>query len=319
MAKKSFRKNKYWWVACREKIVFLCLLAIIFVVTPQKQGTVAIASFPEIPQKHTNTLPIPSPAPYPMNTTGIQPPEVTAHAVDIVDVQSGVSLYTKNDREPLAPASTTKIMTAMVALDHFNPDDIITIREATLSSAVMDLIPNERITVENLLYGLLIPSSNDAAYALAEFFPGGESAFMEEMNRKAKELGLTQTNFTNPVGFDDPNHIMSAHDLARMSRLSMQYPLISKIVAIPAITVSDEDHMYFHTLRTTNQLLGIIPGVSGIKTGSTPMAGENLVTLVERNGKKVIIIALNSQDRFTDTESLINWVFSNHQWIQYGL
>lgn len=320
MAKKGFRSNKFWWVKSREKIIFLFLLALVFVITPKKEGEIVRAAFPEFPQIRQEPLPIPTPAPYPVNVTGIQPLEsISAYSVTVVDVLSGVVMYRKNDEERLAPASTTKLMTAMVALDEYKPEDIVTVKEATLSGQIMYLEPGERMTVEYLLYGLLIHSANDAAYVLAQHHPLGPQAFMNKMNEKAKELSLTNTKFTNPAGFDDDSHLMSAKDIARMSRFAMQYPLIAKIVAIPAITISDVDHKNFHQLRTTNLLLGKIPGVAGVKTGSTPQAGENLVTLIERDGRKVIIVALRSKDRFSDTELLINWIFSNHQWLQYGL
>jgi D-alanyl-D-alanine carboxypeptidase len=210
-------------------------------------------------------------------------------------------------------------MTAMVALDLYKPEDIVTVQTATLSGQIMDLQVGERISVEHLLYGLLISSANDASYILAQHHPQGPAGFMEAMNTKAAALGLSNTFFVNPAGFDDDLHKMSAADVATMARFAMNYPLIRKIVSIPLITVHDESYSIFHTLRNTNQLLEKIPGVSGIKTGFTQAAGENLVTKVERNGREIIIVTLRSQARFADTETLISWVFSNFQWLQYGL
>jgi D-alanyl-D-alanine carboxypeptidase (penicillin-binding protein 5/6) len=183
----------------------------------------------------------------------------------------------------------------------------------------MGLIPGERITVENLLYGSLIHSGNDAAWALADHYPGGEQKFVEAMNAKAKELHLTQSQFTNPVGYDNPNHKMSPVDLALLGEAALNNKVIAKMVAIPSITISDVTHTYFHQLKNVNELLGKIPGVGGIKTGWTEEAGENLITLVERSGHRVIIVVLHSQDRFGDTSNLINWIFNNYQWKVYSV
>jgi D-alanyl-D-alanine carboxypeptidase (penicillin-binding protein 5/6) len=178
----------------------------------------------------------------------------------------------------------------------------------------MGLVPGERITVENLLYGTLIHSGNDAAYALAAHHPQGMQAFIEAMNAKAKALHLNHSHFTNPAGFEDAAHKMTAVDLSRLATVALTHPEVAKIVAIPQITISDVTYTYFHPLKNVNQLLGKIPGVGGIKTGWTEEAGENLVTLVDRNGHKVIIVVLHSQDRFADTITLINWIYSNYKW-----
>ncbi|MBI3955942.1 D-alanyl-D-alanine carboxypeptidase, partial [Candidatus Gottesmanbacteria bacterium] len=220
----------------------------------------------------------------------------------------------RNSYEPFAPASTTKILTALVALDAYSLDDVLTVKTLMNNGQTMKLVSGERMTVENLLYGTLIQSGNDAAWALAENYPGGVSAFVAAMNEKAKALHLTQSRFTNPVGFDDPNHTMTPMDLARLATVALSHKTIAKMVAIPQITISDVTHTYFHNLTNVNQLLGKIPGVGGIKTGWTEGAGENLVTLVERGGRRVIIVVLKSKDRFTDTTKLIDWVFVNHRW-----
>ena len=134
------------------------------------------------------------------------------------------------------------------------------------------------------------------------------------MNAKAKALHLEKSSFTNPVGFDDPLHIMTPTDLTRLAAFALSNKTIAKMVAIPQITVSDVTHTYFHALANVNQLLGKIPGVGGIKTGWTEEAGENLVTLVERNGHRVILVVLHSLDRFADTSYLIDWVFTQFTW-----
>lgn len=296
-----------------DKILFLLVFGAFIFVTP---GQNVYLTSPE----NINMLPpwpfaVPTPAQYPVNETGAYPgPEVTATGVVVLDVDSGVYLYKRNENELLSPASTTKLLTALVALDNYHLDDVVTVKNIVNDGQVMGLVPGEQITVENLLYGALIHSGNDAAWALADYYPGGVPKFVDAMNEKARELHLTQSHFTNPVGYDDPSHKMSPIDLALLGEAALNNKVIAKMVAIPAITISDVTHTYFHPLKNVNELLGKIPGVGGIKTGWTEEAGENLITLVERNGHRVITVVLHSQDRFGDTSTLINWIFSNYQW-----
>jgi len=261
---------------------------------------------------------VPTPAPYPVNKTGLLPGfEVSAKSVVVQDLTSGVYVYKRNSTEKLAPASTTKVISALVVLDTMNLDDVVTVGPIMHDGQVMGLVEGERITVENLLYGMLIQSGNDAGYALAAYYPGGLEAFVGAMNNKARDLHLSNSHFANPVGYDDPNHYMTAEDLSRLADVALSNKTIAKMVGIPQITVSDVTHTYFHKLSNVNQLLGKIPGVAGIKTGWTEEAGENLVTLIERNGRRVIIVVLKSADRFNDTITLINWTFANIEWQTY--
>jgi len=214
----------------------------------------------------------------------------------------------------LSPASTTKLLTALVALDVYKPEDVVTIGILSVNGQSMGLVSGEKITVENLLYGSLVQSGNDAAQALAEFYPEGVDRFVEKMNEKAKTLHMDQSHFTNSMGFDGPEHKVTPKDLSLLALAAIQNKVIAKIVAIPQITVSDVNHIYFHKLSNVNQLLGKIPGVGGIKTGWTEAAGENLITYIERNDRKIIFVVLHSKDRFGDTTKLIDWVFENYRW-----
>ncbi|MEK7060797.1 MAG: D-alanyl-D-alanine carboxypeptidase family protein [Patescibacteria group bacterium] len=297
-----------------DRILLLFVIAAFFIILPS-QGVVFFTNesiknpFRQVP------FAVPAPRPYPVSRTNIYPQgEVSATGVVIFDPESGATLFARNADESLSPASTTKILTALVALDAYNLDDVVTIQTVANSGQVMGLLPGEQITVENLLYGALIHSGNDAAWALAEHYTGGVDAFVTAMNTKAQSLHLTSSHFTNPVGYDNPDHKMTATDLARLSAFALTNHTIAKIVAIPQITISDVAHTRFHALTNVNQLLGKIPGVGGIKTGWTEEAGENLVTLVTRNGHSVIIVVLKSADRFKDTAYLIDWVFSNFDW-----
>lgn len=320
MPSKQKQHKPLWWIQRTEKILFLAILAIFMLGYPgQNAYTLSLLDPTEGTLSRRRTpIEIPDVAPYPVNRTGNFPgSEITGTGVVILDVDSGIYLYKRNETVPFAPASTTKILTALVALESYELDDVVTVHTVITEGATMGLVEGERITVENLLYGALIQSGNDAAYALAEFYPGGVEKFIAAMNAKAASLHLTSSTFTNPIGFDDPGHRMTPVDLALLAKTALGNKTISKMVAIPQITVSDVTHSYFHPLSNVNQLLGKIPGVGGIKTGWTAEAGENLVTLVERGGHKVIIVLLKSADRFAETELLINWVFWNHEWVEY--
>ncbi len=302
-----------------DKWLILAGLVGFFVFYPG-QNRYMIGQFSEVQNTQSQTGAIPTPPPYPVNKTGITPNgEISAKSVVVQDLTSGVYVYKRNSMERLAPASTTKILTALVVLDAMTPDEVLTVPQNVMRDGQqMGLVAGEKITVENLLYGLLIYSGNDAGYALAQSYAGGYDAFIQAMNKKAEDLHLTGSHFTNPVGFDDPNHYMTAEDLARLADVALLNKTIAKMVGIPQITVSDVTHTYFHKLSNVNQLLGKIPGVAGIKTGWTEEAGENLVTLMERDGRRVIIVVLKSKDRFADTIALINWTFANIEWQTYS-
>jgi D-alanyl-D-alanine carboxypeptidase (penicillin-binding protein 5/6) len=314
MAKKINAKHIPRWRVSWAKILFLVLLAVFVVLSPgQNIYLMAQASAQHVLPPWP--IPVPTPALYPVNVTGIYPgPEITATGVVVLDMDSGVFLYKRDENVELSPASTTKLLTALVSLDNYSLDDVVTIQPMNIDGQSMGLVPGEKITVENLLYGALIYSGNDAAWALSQYYPGGEPKFVEAMNAKARELHLVHSTFTNPVGYDDPNHKMTPIDLALLGEAALNNKTIAKMVAIPEITISDVSHTYFHQLKNVNELLGKIPGVGGIKTGWTEEAGENLITMVERGGHQVIIVTLHSQDRFGDTSQLIDWIFGNYQW-----
>lgn len=297
----------------------ILLGSILFFLWYPGQNRYVVEQFKELKRQGAQLVTVPNPPPYPVNKTGIVPGyEISAHAVVVQDVTSGVYMYKRNSTEKLSPASTTKIVSALVVLDAMSLDDIVTIGEIKNNGQVMGLVQNERISVENLLYGLLIQSGNDAGYALANAYPGGLDGFIAAMNQKAEKLHLSMSHFTNPVGYDNPDHYMTAEDLVRLADVALSNKVLAKMVGIPQITVSDVTHTYFHKLSNVNQLLGKIPGVAGIKTGWTEEAGENLVTLMERDGRKVIIVVLKSADRFGDTIRLIDWTFANTEWQTYA-
>jgi D-alanyl-D-alanine carboxypeptidase len=264
----------------------------------------------------SKSIELPSPPPYPVNQTGKGAPETTAVGVVIKDTDSGVVLYRKNEKMKFPPASTTKIVTAMVALDKYKLDDVLTVKTVVGESRTMGLISGEKITAESLLYGTLVHSANDAAYVLAENYPGGVDSFVGKMNEKVKSLHLLDTHFVNPVGFDDPKQYTTAADLVKLAEVALANKTFAKIVSTKSITVSDVSFTYFHDLRNVNQLLGKVAGVAGVKTGFTQNAGEVLISEVKRNDRNLIIVVLKSNDRFDETTSLMDWVFGNFVWIK---
>lgn len=250
----------------------------------------------------------------PVNITGVKAPWLSARAAAVIDADDKTILHAKNPDLKLLPASTTKIMTALVALDHYPLDRVITVDSVHNTGQVMKLKPGERISVENLLYGLLVNSANDAATVLAQNFEGGEDAFISAMNQKVKDLGLTDTNFTNASGLDAYGHYTTAHDLALLAAAAMKNDIFRKIVGTLGISIADADNTVVHDLETINELLGKIPGLTGVKTGWTELAGECFVAYVSRNNRNLITVVLGSADRFGETSALINWAYSNFRW-----
>lgn len=298
------------------KVLLLLALVLFFLWYPG-QNYYSVAQFGGGLKSWNPLVVRPTPAPYPINRTGVYPgSEISATSAVVQDALSGVYLFRRVSTMQLPPASTTKILSALVVLDSMGLDDVVTVGEIK-NGQTIGLVTGERITVENLLYGMLIQSGNDAGYALANASPGGLDAFVVAMNKKAQDIHLSMSHFTNPVGYDDPSHYMTAEDLARLAGVALENKILAKMVAIPQITIADVTHTYFHKLSNVNQLLGRIPGVAGIKTGWTEEAGENLVTLIDRGGRRIIIVVLHSKDRFGDTIRLIDWVFGNYEWQEF--
>lgn len=245
-------------------------------------------------------------------------PIVSAQAVLAEDIETGTLLYEKNPDEAFLPASTTKILTALVAMDYYSDDGVLQVKEVKVEGQKMGLVVGEKIRAEDLFYGLLVFSANDAAEVLAQNYPGGREVFITLMNLKANELGLINSNFTNPTGLDTNGDKVysTAKDLIKISKFAMENPRFAKIVGTKSITVRSLDGKLAHRLVNINELLGTVEGVLGVKTGWTENARENLVTYVVRGDKKVMIALLGSQDRFGETRELIDWVFANYNWVR---
>jgi D-alanyl-D-alanine carboxypeptidase len=238
-------------------------------------------------------------------------PTITAAGVYLVDLASFTPIFEKNANSKFLPASTTKILTALVAFENFQLDEILTVKRAILEPQTMGLLVGEKISFENLLYGLLVHSGNDAALALADNFTGGERKFVDEINKKAADLFMKNSSFKNPAGFDEFSQYTNPFDLALVARELLNNKTLARIVATKNITVSDTDFKYFHKLQNVNKLLGEIPGIGGLKTGYTDDAGENLISFYKKNAHQFIIVVLKSEDRFSDTKNIVEWLNNN--------
>jgi D-alanyl-D-alanine carboxypeptidase (penicillin-binding protein 5/6) len=297
-------------------IGLLSVLAIsVAVIKPPEPIQTALSySQPYIPVTVSPT-PTPPPYPIPVLRSNVGLPWLEARAVEVVDLTSNTPILEKNVTAQLYPASTTKMMTALVALEHYLPSDLVTVTNANESiGSKAQLMPKEIYTVEDLLYALLLDSGNDAAVTLAQHYPTGYTDFIAAMNQKASILSLKNTHFTNASGIESPYHFSSAQDLAIIAQELLRHDLLRTIVGTRTKTVIDHHFGHRLYLVSTNQLLGVIPGVEGIKTGSTELAGECLVTLVNQQQHPLLIVVLGSPDRFGETKSIIEWVYQNHDW-----
>lgn len=291
------------------KLLYLSAVSVVFI----GSFALSISSRPGI-QVFRPLTPSIQKAKLPILSNASSFPILSAQGVVAVDSDSGVSLYEKDADSQLSPASTTKIATALVAMDYFKPDEVIKVGRFKADGQQMGLYEGEELLARDLLDGLLIYSANDAAEVLAGAYPGGRDAFVNMMNRKVGELNLKNTHFQNPTGLDEEGHVSTARDMIRLAQIAMQNPMFAEIVGTKEKIVKSTDGKNVYDLKNINQLLGKVDGVIGVKTGWTEMARENLVTDVKRGDKNVIIALLGSQDRFGETKEVIDWVFANYTW-----
>ena len=246
-------------------------------------------------------------------------PNFAARAVLIKDLATNTTLYQKDSSVSFPIASTTKIMTALVASEYFKQNSVLTVESsANTPGSKVGLTAGENLTFRSLLYGLLLNSGNDAAYAIAENYPGGVLSFVSAMNKKVLELNLKNTHFDNPAGFDSPYHFSSAADLSKITEEALKNTTLTRIFATKETNIVSLNKKYTHQLINLNKLLSQINGVLGVKTGTTREAKENLVTLIERNGYRVLLVVLGSDDRFGETTRLIDWTYTNFTWSELG-
>lgn len=250
---------------------------------------------------------------FPSVATGA-PPRVTADAAVLVDVETGQIYFSKNHTRRAEPASLTKIMTAVVALENGNLDDVITVGSGAASvsmGSIIDLRKGEKITLGELLKAALVTSANDSTVAIAEHVGGSHDRFVKMMNGKAAALGLFGTRFANTNGYHDPNHYTTAYDMAVLTRYALGHPKFNELVQTRETTVQwVEPPKREEKVRNSNRLLfGVYEGVDGVKTGTTPMAGNCLVASASREGRRLIAVALHSDDRYRDCINMFDYGF----------
>lgn len=242
-------------------------------------------------------------------------PSFSARSILVVDLNSEVTLYQRESKLKLPIASTTKIMTALVANKYFKQNDVLTVREgANAGGASVGLTLGEKLSFRSLLYGMLLNSGNDAAFVIAENYPGGVGGFVKVMNEEAQNLGLKNTHFDNPAGFDSLKHYSSAEDLYKITKEALKDANLAKIFATKDTQIISLDRKHKYSLHNLNKLLTSVTGVMGVKTGYTELSKENLVTLVSRDDKRVLTVVLGSDDRFGESTSLIEWTYENYRW-----
>lgn len=244
---------------------------------------------------------------YPSLSSADVPP-ISAKGVVIMDRDSQVVLFEKNSNIRFSPASTAKLMSAIVALEYFDLDDELTVNGSYSEDAILDLIPGEQFKFEELLYAMLLPSANDASNVIADNYPGGKTAFVAKMNEKANEIGLNDTHFADPAGLQDDQDHTTPIDLARLATYVKSNDVLQKVISTKRRNIvnswGDE-----REIENLNILLNL-PGVNGVKTGFTKEAGQVLITSKKILGsdKEIIIVVMQSEDRFGDTEKLIQFV-----------
>lgn len=274
--------------------ILICLLGIRFVLTDQIH-TETVAPLPLTISENTF---------FPLVTVPADR-EISATAVIIVDALSKSVLFAKNPQFRFSPASTTKIMTAIVASEYFHPDDMLTVKgKLDPEGSGIGLIPGETITFRSLLYAMFLPSANDAAQTVANNYPGGEIAFVKLMNQKAASLGMHNTHFNDPAGLDDDNDYSSVTDMAILTETALQNPLIKQVVKQKSALIQTSDGKHSFEIKNRNILLGSY-GIDGVKTGYTDLAKEVLITSVTRESHSYILVVMSSENRFGDTLSLV--------------
>ena len=224
--------------------------------------------------------------------------EVSAAAAVLMDADSGRLLYEKNGEKRMLIASTTKLMTALVALEQGGLQQEITVTGGHMAEgSSMYLRPGEKLTLETLLYGLLLSSGNDAALAVTECM-GGAVPFVARMNEKAAELGMENTHFANPNGLDDEAHYSTAEDMAKLAAAAMDDPVLRRVASTKTARIGGR------TLTNHNKLLSRVEGCVGLKTGYTRAAGRTLVSCAERDGVRLVAVTLQDGDDWNDHASL---------------
>lgn len=303
----KFLKNK------RRLVIYIFVLLCLLFLVGSAFLNIILRSY--IFEKKVRKLPFEiTNAQYPAFKSQINP-DISAKAVIIMDKDSKTVLFSKNPNLLFSMASTTKIMTALISLNYYKMKDVLTIKTEQVEGVNIGFTVGEKLFFEDILYAMLLPSGNDAALALAQNYPGGEEIFVKKMNETAHSLHLTHTNFADPIGLEDSRDYTTPLDLARLASKALENEVFARIVATKTWEITDMTGENKYLLKNLNKLLGI-QGVNGIKTGHTDEAGQVLVTSkieVDDKGKKhtLIIVVMDSQDRFWDTSKLLYLLSGN--------
>ncbi|MGG1612514.1 D-alanyl-D-alanine carboxypeptidase family protein [Paenibacillus phoenicis] len=240
-------------------------------------------------------------------------PSIHAQAAAVIDVTSGRLLYSLQGDDELPIASLTKIMTAIVAIEHGKLSDTVTVGKNAYGKEGSSLYLHlgEEMSLENMLYGLMLRSGNDAATAIAEHVGGSEEGFVYLMNEKAKLLGLTHTHFQNPHGLDAEGHYSSANDLAKLTSYALKNPHFKEIVRTPSKTAPNPNDPWDYKWLNKNKMLRFYDGADGVKTGYTKTARRCLVSSATRKGQQIAVVTLNDGDDWNDHRKLLDYGFAN--------
>ncbi|HEY5600549.1 MAG TPA: hypothetical protein VIK81_00495 [Patescibacteria group bacterium] len=311
-------QNSFLQSLARSKIFWLCLFPL-FVLLITISGGSYYQNFQVVYREpEVRFLPFlpPSASDYPQSELGNF--FASARAVFVFDPDSNTTTYSRNENLRLPPASTTKLVTGMVTVKNCPLEKIITVSQFNKEGTRMGLVKGERISVENLLYGLLVTSGNDAAGVLAQNCAGdlSKGEFIDQMNQIVETLKLPNTHFTNPSGLDELGHFSSAKDLGLIAAEAIKNPIIAKMVNTISITVRSVDGKQVHQLVNVNKLLAR-EDIYGIKTGKTEAAKENLILLAVWDNRRIISVILGSSDRFGESNSLIDMVYKYTKWLKF--
>lgn len=240
-----------------------------------------------------------------------------AKAFVLLDVETNTILARKKEKIRIYPASTTKLITALTALNIYPLDEIVEVDVEYENGKVMELKKGEKISIRDLVRALLVHSANDAAFVLARQHQNGIDGFIKEMNGILYKNGLKDSNFINYDGIHGENHYSTVYDLAQVARLAIKNQTVTETVKIKELRVISKNGIE-HVLSNTNELLGTVPEIEGLKTGWTPEAGGCFVGLFNIKGHKLISVVAQSEDRFADSLKLLEWAKKNVEWREYS-
>jgi len=261
--------------------------------------------------------------PFPASATwgGAILPRVSADAAVLLDPVTGEILYAKHALDARAPASTTKIVTCLLVLENCRLDEVVSVsdRAASTGGSRVGLRSGQLIAVQDLLFGLMLRSGNDAAVALAEHVSGSVEAFAAQMTARARSLGALSSNFVNPHGLQARGHVSSAYDLALLARAALRDPVFQELVQSKEREIGSLAPEWTRLLRSTNKLLWSFSGADGVKTGTTGQAGECLVASATRSARQLISVVLHSDDRYGDSARLLEYGFEHTRLCVLGL